>query len=156
MSLHAVAVPGAKTRPPPALCRALFEFHSTPLRANGQGKTLPPMYVHQHLRTGAAQVQGVNGASSKTGAQPAPHIGLLCTSAGAGFGPKMGPAPFTAEPAPSTAEPAPSACQWALFATPQPMYVQKNGISARFRCTYISTFGRGRRKFRVSTAQVPK
>ena len=78
MSLHAVAVPGAKTRPPPALCRALFEFHSTPLRANGQGKALPPMYV------------------------------------------------------------------------------QKNGIPARFRCTYISTFGRGRRKFRMSTAQVPK
>ena len=43
----------------------------------------------------AAQVPGVNGAGSKTRPEPAPHIGLLCTSAGAGFGPKMEPAPFT-------------------------------------------------------------
>ena len=181
MSLHAVAVPGAKTRPPPALCRALFNtggsapsytpaapglvcppssdtpsagalqsairipFHTPPRKWPGKGtssdvrtkKRHPSavsMYVHQHLRTGAAQVQGVNGASSKTGAQPAPRIGPLRCSGGAGFGPKM-------EPAPSTAKPAPSACQWALFATPQPMYVQKNGIPARFRCTYISSRG---------------
>ena len=44
----------------------------------------------------AAQVPGVGGAGSKTGAEPAPHIGLLCTSAGAGTLPKMEPAPFTA------------------------------------------------------------
>ena len=50
----------------------------------------------------AAQVPGVNGAGSavngagsKTGAGPAPRIGLLCTSAGAGTLPKMEPAPFT-------------------------------------------------------------
>jgi len=49
----------------------------------------------------AAQVPGVNGAGSKTGAGPAPRIGLLRCSGGAGFGLKMEPAPFTAEPAPS-------------------------------------------------------
>ena len=41
----------------------------------------------------AAQVPGVNGAGSKTGAEPAPRIGLLRCSGGAGFGPKMEPAP---------------------------------------------------------------
>ena len=65
----------------------------------------------------AVQVPGVNGAGSKTGAEPAPRIVLLRCSSGAGFGPKMEPAPFTAEPAPFTAElapfmaePAPSGC----------------------------------------------
>ena len=50
---------------------------------------------------------GINGAGSKTGAEPAPRIGLLCCSDGAGFGPKMEPAPFKAEPAPFTSRPAP-------------------------------------------------
>ena len=65
----------------------------------------------------AVQVPGVNGAGSKTGAEPAPRIGLLRCSGGAGFGLKMEPAPFMAEPAPFTAghassmaEPAPSGC----------------------------------------------
>ena len=49
----------------------------------------------------AVQVPGVNGAGSKTEAEPAPRIGLLRCSGGAGLGPKMEPAPFMAEPAPS-------------------------------------------------------
>ena len=56
----------------------------------------------------AARVPGANGAGSKTGAEPAPRIGLLRCSGGAGSGPKMEPAPFTAKPAPFKAEPAPS------------------------------------------------
>ena len=81
----------------------------------------------------AAQVPGVNGAGSKTGAGPAPRIGLLRCSGGAGFGPKMEPAPFTQ-----------GTCAIRVlvgfFATPQPMYVQKNGNPVRWRCTYIRTF----------------
>ena len=69
----------------------------------------------------AAQVPGVNGAGSKTGAGPAPRIGLLRYSDGAGSRPKMEPAPFTQ-----------GTCAIGVlvgfFATPQPS-----------RCTYKKT-----------------
>jgi len=38
---------------------------------------------------------GVSGAGSKTGAKPAPQIGLLRYCGGASSEAKMGPAPFT-------------------------------------------------------------
>jgi hypothetical protein len=82
----------------------------------------------------AAQVPGVNGAGSKTGAEPAPRIGLLRCSGGASFGPKKEPAPFMAEPAPS-------GCQWAfsqlpsvtfLFATIQKYYIKVTYLYVTF------------------------
>ena len=72
------------------------------------GHYIPGQAVQVHGQT--AQVPVINGAGSKIGAEPAPRIGLLRCSGGAGFGPKMEPAPFTAEPAPPIPEPAPSWC----------------------------------------------
>ena len=43
---------------------------------------------------------GLDGAGSKIRSEPAPHIGLPRTSAGAGCLPKTKPAPSIAEPAP--------------------------------------------------------
>ena len=66
-------------------------------------------------------VPGVGDAGSKTGAEPAPRIGLLRCSGGAGSGPKMEPAPFMAEPGPFTTEPAPPIPEPAPFtAEPAP------------------------------------
>ena len=74
------------------------------------------------------QVPGIGGAGSKTGAEPAPRIGLLRCSGGAGSGPKMEPAPLMAELALPIPEPAPSRCQCALSQLP-------------YRCTYIGSRG---------------
>ena len=83
----------------------MYEYLST-LRVTGLnlsgypqcGHYIPGQAVQVHRQAAqvpgqTAQVPGVGGAGSKTGAEPAPRIGLLRCSGGAGFGPKMEPAP---------------------------------------------------------------
>ena len=73
--------------------RCLAQVQPRTVQVQPRTVQVQPYTVQVHGQT--AQVPGVNGAGSKTGAGPAPRIGLLCTSAGAGTLPKMEPAPFT-------------------------------------------------------------